>query len=200
MLDFDRVLITQVDLRERVRDLANEISRDHVLRIGAERPEMHAWPDTHVTMRPTETKLLVVSVLMGSFIFVADLVRQLKVPCQVDFMSVSSYGDDTNSSGKVRIEKDISISAKGRHVLIVDDILDSGRTLAYLKEVFQLRQPASLKTAVLLDKPPRREVPATADYVGFTIADYFVVGYGLDYAQDYRELPFIGVLKQEARE
>ena len=141
--------------------------------------------------------ILLVSVLRGSYIFMADLSRAIDLPCLIDFMSVSSYGAGTSSSGQVEIKKDISCSIEGYHVIIVEDILDSGNTLHYLMGVLQARHPASIRICTLLDKPERRQKPITADYYGFQVPDAFVVGYGLDYNQQYRNLPYIGILKEE---
>ena len=137
------------------------------------------------------------SVLRGSYIFMADLTRCIDLPCTVDFMAVSSYGKGTTSSGQVNIIKDLSDSVEGKDVLVVEDILDTGNTLSYLLEILKARNVASLKLCTLLDKPDRRKKPIKADYTGFTIPDAFVVGYGLDYAEKYRNLPYIGVLKPE---
>lgn len=138
-----------------------------------------------------------VGVLKGCFIFMADLVRACDVACTIDFMVVSSYGSGTTSSGAVEIVKDLSKDIAGKDVIIVEDILDSGNTLSYLKKYMSARNPASIRIVTLLDKPERRTADVAADYVGFTIPDAFVVGYGLDYDQKYRNLPYIGVLKPE---
>ena len=140
---------------------------------------------------------LFVGVLRGCFIFMADLVRACDIPCTIDFMVVSSYGAGTTSTGAVKIIKDLTENIEGRDVIIVEDILDSGNTLSYLKKILQARKPASIRIATLLDKPERRTADVTADYVGFEIPDAFVVGYGLDYQEKYRNLPYIGVLKPE---
>lgn len=140
---------------------------------------------------------LVICVLKGAVLFMSDLVRQMKIPCEMDFMAVSSYGSSTASSGVVRILKDLDTSVQDRHVLIVEDIMDSGLTLSRLVELLQHRQAASVKVVTLLDKPERRKVEIKPDYCGFTVPDEFVVGYGLDYNEKYRNLPFIGVLKPE---
>ena len=140
---------------------------------------------------------VLVSVLRGSYIFMADLTRAIDLPCTVDFMSVSSYGAGTTSSGQVRIIKDLSEPIEGKDLIIVEDILDSGNTLFYLRDVLATRKPASMSICTLLDKPERRVKPITADYSGFEVPDAFVVGYGLDYAEKYRNLPYIGVLKPE---
>lgn len=140
---------------------------------------------------------LFVGVLRGCFMFMADLVRACDIPCTIDFMVVSSYGKGTTSTGAVKIIKDLSENIEGRDVIIVEDILDSGNTLSYLKNYMQARNPASIRIVTLLDKPERRTADVKADYVGFTIPDAFVVGYGLDYSEKYRNLPYIGVLKPE---
>ena len=142
-------------------------------------------------------KLLLVSVLRGSYIFMADLSRAIDLPCIIDFMVVSSYGGGTSSRCQVEIKKDISSSIEDYHVIIVEDILDSGNTLYYLLDVLKLRKAASIRICTLLDKPERRAKPIQADYTGFVVPDAFVVGYGLDYNQQYRNLPYIGVLKEE---
>ena len=135
--------------------------------------------------------------LRGSYIFMADLTRAIQLPIHVDFMAVSSYGSGTKSSGQVQITKDLSDDIEGRDLIIVEDILDSGNTLYYLMQILQARAPASIRLCTLLDKPERRTKPITADYCGFSIPDAFVVGYGLDYAEKYRNLPYIGILKPE---
>ena len=170
--DVERVLFSEEELRRRVAEIAAEIDRDY----AGKEP-------------------LLVSVLRGSFVFMADLVRQIHLPCTVDFMAVSSYGSGTSSSGQVKIVKDLSEHIEGRDLIVVEDILDSGNTLSYLLQLLQARRPASVRLCTLLDKPSRRTKPITADYTGFTVDDLFVVGYGLDYAEKYRNLPYIGVLK-----
>lgn len=140
---------------------------------------------------------LVICVLRGAILFMADLVRHMNIPCEMDFMAVSSYGAGTESSGMVKILKDLDTSVQNRHVLIVEDIMDSGQTLSRLVELLRLREAASVKVVTLLNKPDRRKVDIAPDFSGFTIPDEFVVGYGLDYAEKYRNLPFIGVLKPE---
>ena len=138
---------------------------------------------------------MLASVLRGSYIFMADLTRAIDLPVTVDFMAVSSYGAGTKSSGQVEIKKDLSDSIEGRDLIIVEDILDSGNTLFYLMEILKARKPASIRICTLMDKPDRRTQPIVADYVGFTIPDAFVVGYGLDYNEKYRNLPYVGILK-----
>lgn len=170
--DIERILYTGEALQARVKDIAAEIDRDYAGRAP-----------------------MLISVLRGSFIFMADLMRSITLPCTVDFMAVSSYGSGTTSSGQVKITKDLSESIEGRDIIVVEDILDSGNTLSYLLEYLKARHPASIKLCTLLDKPSRRTKPVTADYTGFTVEDLFVVGYGLDYAEKYRNLPYIGILK-----
>ena len=143
-------------------------------------------------------ELFLVVVLKGACVFAADLMRGLDLPLTLDFVILSSYGGGESSSGKIRIDKDLAYDIRGKHVLIVEDIIDSGLTIKSLRDLLNAREPASLKICSLLDKPSRRQVPITADFCGFTIEDKFVVGYGLDYAEEYRHLPFIGVLKAAA--
>lgn len=169
----DRILITEEQIQARIRELAAKIAADYEGR-----------------------ELALVCVLRGAVVFLADLLRALPVPCSVDFMAISSYGDSTTSSGVVRIIKDLDDSIEGRDVLVVEDIIDTGATLQYLLENLSTREPRSVRVCALLDKPARRCVLLSPDYIGFTIADEFVIGYGLDYAQQYRWLPYIGVLKQ----
>ncbi len=165
------VLISEKDVDRRIAELGEQISRDY----GGKR-------------------LHLICILKGGAFFMCELAKRITVPVSLDFMSVSSYGDATKSSGIVKIAKDLDESLEGKDVIIVEDIIDSGRTLYYLMDVLKKRKPASLKLCALLDKPERREKPVRADYVGFEIPDRFVVGYGLDYAQRYRNLPYIGVL------
>ena len=172
--DIERVLFTEEALRTRVQELAKQIDRDYAGR-----------------------EPILISVLRGSFVFMADLVRSITLPCTLDFMAVSSYGAGTTSSGQVKITKDLSESIEGKDVIVVEDILDSGNTLSYLLQLLQARSPASVRLCTLLDKPSRRTKEVELHYSGFTIPDYFVVGYGLDYAQQYRNMPYIGVLKPE---
>jgi hypoxanthine phosphoribosyltransferase len=170
--DIKEILFTEEQLKARVAELAAEINRDYA---GQE--------------------LTLVGILRGSFVFLADLVRQVTVPCTVDFMAVSSYGGGTSSSGRIQINKDLSGDIAGKQVLVVEDILDSGNTLSYLLALLQTRRPASVRLCTLLDKPERRVKPVHLDYTGFAIPDAFVVGYGLDYDEHYRNLPYIGILK-----
>lgn len=143
---------------------------------------------------------VVVCILKGSVMFYADLIRNMKVPMILDFMAVSSYGAGSVSSGELQIKKDLTVDIKGKDVLIVEDIIDSGNTLYKLKQILNAREPASVNIVTLLDKPERREVPMEPDYTCFTIEDEFVIGYGLDYAEQYRNLPYVGVLKRSVYE
>ena len=166
------VLISQEEIRKRVKEMALEISRDYA-----------------------DKDLLMIGILKGSFVFLADLLRSLEGDAAVDFMGTVSYGVSTESSGEVRITKDLEQSVSGRHVLLVEDIVDTGLTLRYLLDTLKTRQPASLKVCALLDKPARRRTRVNLDYYGFIIPNVFVVGYGLDYGEKYRGLPYVGVLK-----
>ena len=172
--DVERILITSEEIGARVRELGQQITNDY------------AGKD-----------ILMIGVLRGAVIFMSDLARAIKRPIDIDFMAISSYGMSTNSSGVVRILKDLDEVVQGRHLLIVEDIIDSGLTLNYLVENLKSRKPASVRICTLLSKPDRRKVDVQVDYNGFIIPDYFVVGYGLDYAGKYRNLPFIGILKPE---
>lgn len=172
--DILEVFYSEEQLKEKVAELGAAITRDY----QGKAP-------------------VLVSVLRGSYIFMADLTRSIDLPCTVDFMSVSSYGKGTTSSGQVKIIKDLSEPIEGKDLIIVEDILDSGNTLFYLRDVLSARKPASISICTLLDKPERRTKPIKADYSGFEVPDAFVVGYGLDYAEKYRNLPYIGVLKPE---
>lgn len=167
-------LFSAQQIRERVAQLGREISRDY-----------------------RDRELLLIGILKGAVVFMADLARELTIPAAFDFMAVSSYGAATESSGVVRILKDLDLSLENRHVLIVEDIVDTGLTLHYLYEHLQARGPASLKICVLLDKPERRKIEVPVHYRGFQIPDHFVVGYGLDYDETYRNLPYIAVLNPE---
>lgn len=170
--DIDRILLDSDVIAQRVHELGQSIEQEY-----------------------TGKDLLLVSVLKGSIVFMADLVRAISIPHEVDFMATSSYGSDTTSSGVVRILKDLNVSIHGRNVVLVEDIIDSGHTLTYLARLLQERQPATLRIMALLDKPSRREAPIEVQWVGFSIPNEFVVGYGLDYNELYRNLPYIGVLK-----
>ena len=172
--DMESILLTEEQIRDRVAQMGAEISRDY------------AGKDP-----------LFVGVLKGCFVFMADLMRAVSVPCGMDFMVVSSYGSGVKTTGAVEIIKDLSQDIQGRHIVIVEDILDTGVTLHYLSRYLKNRDPASVTIATFLDKPERRRADVSARYVGFTVPDAFVVGYGLDYAEKYRNLPFIGILKPE---
>ena len=168
------VLIDQDALQRRIAELGEEISNDYAGR-----------------------DLLLVGVLKGAVFFMADLMRSLTIPCEIDFMAISSYGDSTDSSGVVRILKDLDINIDGRDVLVVEDIIDSGLTLSYLMRNLEAREPASLEVCSLLTKPDRREIDVPVRYIGFEIPNRFVIGYGLDFAERYRNLPYVGVLDLE---
>lgn len=169
-----QVLIAEERLQARVRELGAEISSDYAGR-----------------------DLLLVGVLKGAVFFMADLMRAISVACEIDFMAISSYGASNDSSGVVRILKDLDINIEGRHVLIVEDIIDSGLTLSYLVRNLESREPASLGVCALLTKPARREIDVAVRYVGFEIPNSFVVGYGLDYGERYRNLPYVGLLDED---
>ena len=172
--DILKVLLSEEEIHARVRELGAKISVDY-----------------------RDKNPFFLGVLKGCFVFMADLMRCVTVPCMMDFMAVSSYGSGTKTSGAVRITKDLNRDIEGMDVVIVEDILDSGVTLHYLKGYLQNRKPASIRIVTLLDKPDRRKTDITADYFGFSVPDEFVVGYGLDYAEQYRNLPYIGILKPE---
>ena len=170
--DIQEVLFSEEQLKNRVQEIARQITADYQ---GKE--------------------IMLISVLRGSFVFMADLCRAIDLPCTLAFMAVSSYGKGTKSSGQVQITKDLSEDITDRHIIVVEDILDSGNTLSYLLKILENRHPASIRLCTLLDKPDRRVKPVQVHYSGFTIPDAFVVGYGLDYAEKYRNLPYIGILK-----
>lgn len=172
--DLKYVLITKEQISERVKAIAGRLEDDY-----------------------RDKNPLMVAILKGSVMFFSDLVKNMKIPLGIDFMAISSYGSGTRSSGEVRVNKDLDKKIEGRHVIIVEDIVDSGYTLMYLKRMLGSRNPASIKICTLLDKKSRRETPITPDYYCFDVADEFVVGYGLDYSEKYRNLPEIGVLKEE---
>lgn len=176
--DIERVLLSEQEIAEICRRLGKQITEDY-----------------------KDKKLLIVSVLKGSFIFMADLVRNIDLPCRVDFMAVSSYGKGTSSSGNVKIVKDLDLDLSGYDILVVEDILDSGVTLSYLKSLLLTRGPKSFKICTFLDKPSRRIAKEiVADYVGAEVPDAFVVGYGLDYDEEYRNVRFLGALKSSVYE
>ena len=170
--DIQEVLFSEQQLADKVKELGARISADYA-----------------------DKNPLIVSVLKGSYVFMADLTRQITIPCNIDFMAVSSYGAGTKTTGEVQIIKDIGSKIDGRHLVIVEDILDSGVTLSFLIKVLKARGAASIRLGTLLSKPDRRKVDVPIDYLGFEIPDAFVVGYGLDYAEKYRNLPYIGILK-----
>jgi hypoxanthine phosphoribosyltransferase len=172
--EIGEILVQSDELQHRVRELAAEISRDYEGR-----------------------RLFLVGVLKGAVFFLSDLMRHLDPPCEVDFMAVSSYGSSTDSSGVVRILKDLDAPIEGRDVLIVEDIVDSGLTLSYLLRTLKARDPASLEVCALLTKPERRKVDLPIKYVGFEIPNRFAIGYGLDHAERFRNLPFVAVLQEE---
>jgi hypoxanthine phosphoribosyltransferase len=171
----NRILIGEEEIQDRIRGLAAEIERDY----------------------PKGDEIHLVAVLKGGFMFLADLVRAMSTGVTMDFMALSSYGKGTTSSGQVRVLKDLDSSLENRHVIIVEDIVDTGLTLHYLQDIIRARAPKTVRTACLLSKPSRRTVDVQVDYIGFTIDDHFVVGYGLDYAEKYRNLPYIAILGQE---
>lgn len=172
--DLEQIILTEDEIRERIEELGEAISADY-----------------------GDEPVLLIAVLRGAALFVADLSRAISSPVEIDFMAVSSYGSSTKSSGVVRIIKDLDETIEGRHVLVVEDILDTGLTLKYLLKNLASRGPASLEVVTLLSKEGKQRVPISCKYVGFTVPDEFVVGYGLDYAERYRNLPYIGVLKPE---
>lgn len=176
--DIAEVLYSEEELKRRVAALGAQISRDYA----------------------DKEDVVLVGILRGSYIFLADLSRSITIPCRIDFMAASSYGKGTSSSGQIEIKKDLSDSIDGAHVILVEDILDSGNTLDYLTKTLSVRNPASIRICTLLDKPERRTKPISADYYGFLVPDAFVVGYGLDFAEKYRNLPYIGILKPEVYE
>lgn len=172
--DIERVLYSREDLQTIVNNLGSRISADY----EGKNP-------------------LLVSILKGSVIFMADLMRAITIPCEIDFMATSSYGSGTKTSGTVRLIKDLDRDIRGRDLIIVEDILDSGMTLSYIIQMLEAREPASVRICTLFDKPSRRQVDVHATYAGIEVPDEFIVGYGLDYDEKYRNVPFIGVLKPE---
>ena len=167
-----QVRISEEELIAKIKEIAQQINEDYVGK-----------------------KVHLVCILSGSVFFTCELAKYITVPVTMDFMRVSSYGEGMDSTGTISIDQDLNMSIEGRHVLVVEDIVDSGRTLALLSNILKKRDPASLRLCSLLDKPSRRVTPVSIDYLGFEIEDYFVVGFGLDYAQKYRNLPFIGVVE-----
>lgn len=172
--DIKEILLNEETLNKKIKEMGNIISKDY------------------------EGKdLILVGVLKGSVMFMSDLMKEITIPCSMDFMAVSSYGNSTTSSGIVRILKDLDFEIEGKDVLVIEDIIDSGITLKYLMEYLKGRKANSLEIACLLNKPERRKVDMNVKYIGFNVPDKFLIGYGLDYAEKYRNLPFIGVLKEE---
>lgn len=172
--DIEKILITREEISQRCAELGQELTKEYA-----------------------DKTPLIVGVLTGAVPFMADIVREMDCPVEIDFMDVSSYGNALVSSGEVKIVKDLNTNVEGRDLLVVEDIIDSGRTLAYLVDLFKYRKAKSVKIVTLLDKPEGRVVEIAADYVGFDVPNEFVVGYGLDYEQHYRNLPYVGVLKPE---
>lgn len=172
--DIQEILYSEEQIQDKIKELGERISSDYEGR-----------------------NPLVICVLKGAFIFMADLVKRITVPLELDFMAVSSYGQSTKSSGVVKIIKDLDVPVEGRHIIIVEDIIDSGLTLSYLIDVLERRNALSISVVALFNKPARRTVELEPDYAGYVLPDEFVVGYGLDYAEKYRNLPFIGILKPE---
>lgn len=172
--DIKEILLDEGKIKKKVKEIGKKVSQDY------------------------EGKdLLLVGILKGSVPFMADLLREITIPCSMDFMAVSSYGNSTESSGVVRILKDLDFEIENKHILIVEDIIDSGITLAYLMNYLKGRKAKSVEIACLLNKAERRKIPVKAKYIGFEVPDYFLVGYGLDYAEKYRNFPYVGVLKEE---
>ena len=172
--DIKEVLLTESDLANKISQIGKSISKDYEGR-----------------------ELILIGVLKGSVMFMSDLMKKIEIPCSMDFMAVSSYGNSTKSTGVVRILKDLDFEIEGKDVLIVEDIIDTGVTLKYLVEYLKARKPNSLEICSLLNKQDRRKVDISAKYIGFEVPDFFLVGFGLDYAEKYRNLPFIGILKEE---
>lgn len=172
--DIARILLTEQQLRDRITELGKQLAEDY-----------------------QDKEPIFIGILKGVIVFFADMVRATQIPCQFDFIVASSYGAGTSTSGTVKILKDVTCDIKGRHVVILEDILDTGLTLEYVCRHLKEMQPASLKICTLLDKPERRKVNVFADYIGYTIPNEFVVGFGLDYDERYRNLPYVGILKPE---
>lgn len=172
-MEIDRIVITEEEIKKRVAELGAQITEDY-----------------------KDRDLFIICILKGASIFMADLIRQIKTPLEIDFMSLSSYGASTKTSGVVRMLRDLDREIAGKHILVVEDIVDTGLTLSYLRENLMVRKPASLKICTFLDKPSRRQVELEPDYCGIEIEDFFVVGYGLDFNEKGREYPYIAVVKQ----
>ena len=171
----ERILLSEDQIRARIHELGQQLTADY-----------------------REKNPIFVGILKGVVVFFADMIRAIPIDCQIDFMAVSSYGGGTESSGKIQVKKDLSADIEDRHVVILEDILDTGLTLRHTVDYLMTKHPASLKICTLLDKPDRRKAEIQADYIGFTVPNLFVVGYGLDFDERYRNLPYIGVLKPEA--
>jgi len=170
----EKILISEEQINKRIIELGKEISADY-----------------------TNKDIVFISVLNGSFMFTSDLMKKITTECVVDFIQVSTYGNNTSSSGEFKLKKDLGLDIEGKDVIVLEDIIDSGYTIKKIKEYLKTKNPSSLKIATFIDKPARRECDVTADYVGFIInEDYFIVGYGLDFSQKYRDLPYVGVLKE----
>jgi hypoxanthine phosphoribosyltransferase len=172
--DIKEVLLTESQIRDKIREIAKQISKDY-----------------------KDKNPILVGILKGSVIFLSDLMKEIDIPCTMDFMAVSSYGNSTESTGIVKIIKDLDSSIQGENVIIVEDIIDTGVTLSYLRNYLKARNPNSIEIVTLLNKPSRRKVEIIPKYCGFSVPDYFLVGYGLDFAEKYRNLPFVGSLKEE---
>ena len=172
--DIKEVLYNEDQLRDKIRQMGEKVSKDYY---GKD--------------------LILIGILKGSVIFMSDLLKEITIPCKMDFMAVSSYGNSTKTSGVVRILKDLDFEIQGKDVLIVEDIIDSGVTLKYLMKCLSARKPSSLEIICLLNKPERRKVDIDVKYVGFDVPDFFIVGFGMDYAEKYRNLPYVGILKDE---
>ena len=177
MQDIEKVLIPEEELQAKIRELGAILTEEY-----------------------KDKNPIFLGILKGVVVFFADMIRAVPIKCQMDLIAVSSYGSGTTSSGKIKMEKDLSLDIEGRHVVILEDIIDSGNTLSHTIEYLKSKNPASLKICTLLDKPARRKVELEADYTGFTVPDEFLVGYGLDYAEQYRNLPCIGILKRSVYE
>ena len=171
----ERILLSEDQIRARIQELGQQLTAEY-----------------------REKNPIFVGILKGVVVFFADMIRAIPIDCQIDFMAVSSYGGGTESSGKIQVKKDLSADIEDRHVVILEDILDTGLTLRHTVDYLMTKHPASLKICTLLDKPDRRKAEIQADYIGFTVPNLFVVGYGLDFDERYRNLPYIGVLKPEA--
>jgi hypoxanthine phosphoribosyltransferase len=172
--DIKEVLLTESQIRDKIREIGKQISKDY-----------------------KDKNPILVGILKGSVIFLSDLMKEVDIPCTMDFMAVSSYGNSTESTGIVKIIKDLDSSIEGENVIIVEDIIDTGVTLSYLRNYLKARNPNSIEIVTLLNKPSRRKVEIVPKYCGFSVPDYFLVGYGLDFAEKYRNLPFVGRLKEE---